>query len=330
MDSIIIDTNQSRRLLIYFLCLFAVLQSGLRDISLLPEENDTQTYEKVYSECSKKSWGEVLMAPVSFNSDYEERDAGYPILIKITQLFVDDFTFFMFLTSSVFIAAIGFLIDKYVKTHLGVILSFLIYYALFTNIVNSFMRQAIALSIVIFALKYIVSRDWKRYFALLLVTFTIHSSVIVAIPFYFLPRFSTNRKWLLVSIIISPFLVLCVRFIMILFLTGSVYEQYSEANVESPINYILLIYVVSVLVFLYYYRIIEIEDSEILVSAAIGSMLLLPIAFFGNTLLRVSYYYVVFLIVLIPVLIESLNINENIRILIFSFSISFFLFLTLR
>ena len=308
----------------------AILLSGLRDLNHLPDDNDTPNYQHRYDEVAKASWSELLGGSSLYSSEYGERDSGYPIFMKLTQVFVNDFTFFMFLTASIFIISLGCLINKYVRSPLGVLLSFLIYFALFTNIVNSFMRQAITLSIVLFALRFVLNRDWKRYFGLVLIAFTFHTSAIVAVPFYFLPRFSINRKWLLLAIILFPVMAYCVRSIMSLFLSGSVYDVYSEADTENPMNYILLVLVVSLFVYFYFDRITEIKDHELLICGALGSMLLLPVAFLGNTILRVSYYYVLFIIVLIPVLIDRIKMHRFIRLLVYSLSMCFFLYFIFR
>lgn len=323
-------SNQGRGLLIGILCLIAIFQSGLRDISNLPDTNDTTNYQVRYDEVARSSWGELIGAFSVYNSEYDERDKGYPIFMKLTQFFVNDFTFFMFLTASIFIISLGFLINKYVKSHLGILLSFLIYFALFANIVNSFMRQAVTLSIVLFALRYVLSRDWKRYFSFMLLAFTFHSSAIVATLFYFLPWFCQKRKWLLLALIISPVMVYCISFLMSIFLAGSVYGQYADADADNPINYIILVYVVSLFVYLYYDKIKEIKDYELLICGTLGSMILLPIAFLGNTILRVSYYYVLFLVVLVPVLIDHVKTHKSIRLLVYYLSICFFLYFIIK
>lgn len=318
--------NQGKGLLIGILCLFAIMQSGLRDISQLPDANDTPNYQHRYEEVAKSSWGDLLDVFSVYSSEYDERDSGYPIFMKLTQLFVNDFTFFMFLTAAIFIVSLGYLINKYVKSYLGVILSFLIYFALFTNIVDSFMRQAITLSIVMFALRYILSRDWKRFFLLVLVALTIHSSAIVAVPFYFLPKFCENRKWLLLALVISPIMVYGIRFVMSFFLAGSVYEQYADGDGDNPMNYLLLVYAVSLLAFKYFDKIKKMNDSSLLLSGVLGSLLLLPITSVGNAILRISYYYVLFVIVLVPVLIDNVKMHKSIRLLLYYFSMCFFLY----
>lgn len=323
-------SNQGRGFLIGILCMLAILQSGLRDISQLPDANDTPNYQYRYEEVSKSSWGELFDVFSVYSSEYGERDRGYPIFMKVTQVFINDFTFFMFLTSAIFIVSLSYLINKYVKSFLGVILSFLIYFALFTNIVDSFMRQAITLSIVLFALRYILTRDWKRYFLLVLIALTIHSSAIVAVPFYFLPRLCGNRKWLLLALIISPVMVYCIRSFMAIFLVGTVYGQYTEEDAENPMNYIMLVYVVSLFVFICFDKLKEIKDSDLLMSASLGSLLLLPITAVGNTVLRISYYYVLFVIVLVPIIIDNIKMHKLIRLLVYTSSTCFFLYFIAR
>jgi hypothetical protein len=308
----------------------AILQSGFRDITQLPEENDTPVYQYVYEEIQKTSWSSILSSFSFYSSSYEERDGGYPILIKITQLFCSDFTVFMLLTATIFFIPFGCLVYKYVNSIWGIVLSFLIYFAIFSNIANSFMRQSITLGIVLIALRYIVRREWKKYFGILLAAFTIHTSAVIAFPFYFLPRFAKSRKWLLAVLAVSPILVIYVNVMLNYFLSGSVYENYSSDDVVNPMNYMLLLIAISVLSYVFYSEICLIDDFEILISGVIGAMFLLPIVSFGGTMLRISYYYAIMLVPLIPVIIDNMKISEYLKYFVYIFSILFFLFIILR
>ena len=299
------------------------MQSGLRDISKLPDYNDTPVYQAKYNQLLVTPWSSVFDDFSIFSSEYDVRDSGYEVFMKLTQYISRKFIFFMFITAILFIVPFGVLVHRYIKTYLGIILSFTIYFSLFTNIVNSFMRQAVVLGIILFAIKFIVSRDWKKYFLVILIAFSIHFSSIVAIPFYFLPKLASSRKWLLFSYALSPVLFFFKNSLFSFFLTGTAYDNYMSAEAVNPTNYVLFLISIALLSYLFYKDICKVVNYEILISGVIGTMLLLPVIFMGNTMLRISYYYVIVTIPLIPVILDSLN--RNIRIPIYFCTIAFFL-----
>lgn len=323
-------SDKIRCFLVIVFCLIAIFQSGLRNIDNLPTGNDTKNYQYIYEKTSKLEWSDLWSSFIFVGSEYSERDLGYPLFIKITQAVWTDFTFFMFLTAILFIVPFGLLISRYVKSSFGVILSYLIYFALFTNIVNSFMRQAVVLGIFLFALRYVIEKSWKKYYAMLLVAFTIHNSAIVAVPFYLLPKLKQKRGWTLLALSLLPVLIYFTNSFLPYLLGGTVYANYIDAETVSPINYALFVVGVSVFTFFTYKKMGNVPNFDILIGGVIGSLVLMPIVFLGNTMLRVSYYYVLLLIPLIPVLIDNVKMKKPIRLVVYAFSISFFLYFIFR
>lgn len=314
-----------RRILIILFSLIAIFQSGLRDLNNLSEENDTPNYLRRFEEVQRTPWSAMFNQFGLYSSDYGDRDSGYPLFMKITQVFSEDFTFFMFLTAIIFMIPLGVIINKYVKSSLGIILSFLIFFALFLNIINCFMRQAITLAICMFALKYVLSRKWIKYFGLILIAFTIHTSSIIAVPFYFLPIFSKSRKWLFVALIASPILIM-ISNVLLSYLAGSVYENYMSEDEFGSLSLVLLIYTVSILTFLFFNKMNVDHKSNLIVSGVIGSLASLPFVYFGGTVGRVGYYYILVIIPLIPMIIDTVVLNKFLRLIIYAFSMSFFLY----
>jgi len=313
-----------RAFLITVFCIVAVVLSGTRDLDHLPNGNDTPNYYIIYQNVEWSTWGGLLRNLSLFSDEYSGRDTGYSVFVKATQLISTDFMFFMFFTAMFFMIPFGMLIFKYVKSYGGIILVFLLFFALFSNIINSFMRQAISLGIVLFAFRYIESRDWKRYFGILLVAFLIHGSSLIVAPLFFLPLLTRNKKWLVMALMASPVLIVFSRRIFSFVLVGSIYEVYGESEVSSPITYTLFVFLISLFAVLYYKGITESGQYGILLGAVIGSLLMLPIVFMGNTMLRISYYYVLPTMLLFPVAIDQLNTTSSTRKIIYFILIAIF------
>lgn len=320
-------TERNKRiLLISIFCIAAIFQSGLRDIAKLPAENDTPNFLFMYENVSNTSW-EILIDNFSFYSiDYRERDLGYPLFVKLTQFLCSDFTFFMFLTAAIFLIPFSILIYRYVKSYSGIFLSFLIYFSLYANIVNSFMRQAISLGIILYGIKYIITPNWKKYYSLLLIAFVIHGSAVLVIPLYYLPKIVKSRKWLLLALFISPILMQFTAVIVNYLTKGSVYESYGEDEMRAPINYVMYLFFVALLCYFSYNKLILIPNCKVLIAGILGTTLLLPLIWMGGTVIRISYYYSIFIIPIISLMIDNIIRDKNIRIITYAISILFFIF----
>lgn len=324
-------TERNKRiLLISIFCIAAIFQSGLRDIAKLPAENDTPNYFDMYKRMSNTSWRMLIDNFSIYSTDYGERDLGYPIFVKLTQFLCDDFTFFMFLTATIFMVPFSMLIYKYVKSSWGIVLAFLIFFSLYNNIINSFMRQAIALGLVLFGVKYIINSNWKKYFSLLLGAFVIHSSAVAAIPLYFLPQFTNSRRWLMVLLVISPLLMSMTPVLIKVLTIGTVYERYGMDDKLNPVNFIMFLFATALMTFVFFKKIKFVLDSNILLAGMLGTILLVPIIWMGGTMIRLSFYYSIFIVPLLPLVLDRMNIGKSKRSLAYFVGILFFLYMILK
>lgn len=319
-----------RQILVLIFCLISVTLSGLRNPDSEIIGVDTPTYRYTYNELERTSWYDLINNFSYYSVEYEGREKGYDFFVKFTQIFIDNFRFFMFLTAAFFIIPVGMIIYRYVKSYEGLILSFTIYFALFTSIPNGLMRQAITLGVFLLATKYVETREWIKFYVIIALLFTIHNSIVIAIPFFFMYKHCTSKKYLLIALIAAPVLVAVSSTLMYRILAGTVYELYGESDGFGLVNILLLIGAISLLTYFYFDKVKKIEGSNFLICGVIGTLFCLPFIRLGGTVLRISYYYFVFFIPLLPVLIDCACKDRVIRWLAYLFSISFFLFFIFR
>lgn len=119
------------------------------------------------------------------------------------------------------------------------------------------LRQAIAMSIFLFAMKYIKRRDWKKYFLWIIVATLIHTSALVYIPVYFIYRMKVDITKM--AIIYGGVLVLLpvINKVMVFIISKTRYAWYFDSQYNTN-NFYLLGFLVSlffliVLLFYYYY-----------------------------------------------------------------------------
>ncbi len=315
--------NYGHLLLICIFSILAILQSGLRDVD---NYVDAPIFMEQYRILSYTPWHEVIDEFSFFSNEYEERDVGWPMFVKTTQMLYNDFRFFMFLIATIFLVSLSNLIYRYVKSYLGIILAYLIYFALYSIIVNALMRQAVAISIIMFSTKYVTCRNWKKYYSLLAVSFLIHSSSIVAFPLYFIPKYFSSRKKLLAAILVGISLIPFSYSVLSFVATGTTYEQYISQSQMNPQNYILLIIFVSLITYFYYNEIKRVENYKLLIAGVVGASVLLPIVSMGGALVRIMFYYSVLLMPLIPNIIDNIPEGRGFRVFVYFIALSFFSF----
>ena len=291
-----------------------VLKSALRPYTYYIEGNDTNHYYDLYYRVSITSWKELLYNFSYFGQSYSDRDLGYSFFVKSTQLFTTDFRHFLFIIAIIFIVPIAMLIYKNVHTKTGIIISWLIYASLFSYLVDTAIKQSIALGVIWASIGLVQKRKWYFYFPIVALCSTIHGSAILAIPLYFFLSFK-KFKFLLVGILFAiPFLILYGRFLVMYLAADTIYEMYANYESDSkPIVYTMMMLLVVLATVINYKRISRLENSSLYIGSVITAMALSTMAWIYPTLLRMTFYYSVFIIVLIPNIIRVMNASKEIK-----------------
>jgi len=103
-----------------------------------------------------------------------------------------------------------FLVKSYYRFNFPVFTFFLLLCSAHYLIQSNLVRQILAVSIVLFNLKYAVEKDWKTYLLICVIAFTIHHSSIVSLlflPFCFFDGGYQYMKWLFAGLWIISVLI---------------------------------------------------------------------------------------------------------------------------
>ena len=113
------------------------------------------------------------------------------------------------------------------------------YYFAYLNL----MRNYVALAIVLYALKYIEKREPIKYILWTLLATTIHTSVIVYLPLYYIYSIKINR-WLVLGIVVVAGLALPIIDTVARYVVGFTdygwYYNLSNSNVVPQITYLII------------------------------------------------------------------------------------------
>lgn len=232
--------------------------------------DDWISYYPAFQKCE---WDFINFNVFEYNIEWPF-EPGFTFLMCLCKSIFDNFHFLVFVCTLInTILLFNFLKDKVNNIPLAIVL-YLCFggYLMNTNI----MRNAIAILIVINALKYIEQRNPIKYYALCLLALSFHLSAIFYFPLYFFFHKRCN-KWLYVSVFISGNMVFLLH-IPIVMKIISVFlgdvegliqtkiESYTESDMADASTAISIGYIerllTGVLIFCYYDKLIEIRKSN--------------------------------------------------------------------
>lgn len=293
---------------IILICIIFIIQAGFRDYE--HSVNDTANYLQWYIQLQNRSLGDVLTEFSFFYDGYEDRDPGFAVFVKLTQLISTNFRFFLLLVAALISIPICRILYKLTPSVAGLFLAALVYEVLFANFFETGIRQTIAMGIVFSSFGYILEEKPVKHYLLIILAYTIHSSAVFFAPFYLLLHIKNQKLLLGGAIVFSPILMLYAKQIIAFLGAGTIYESYaveSEHNLGTPV-FSLLLFVV-VIVTLFNYKRIEAfyPYHRIVFSAMAMALILMPYTWVDSNFIRLIFYYLIFIMPLIPVIIENVT-----------------------
>lgn len=308
-------TNQKKaiRNYIYVNCFVLALFSGLRNLGV---GEDTYSYYLTYHQIEKESWKQLFLSLQNFLQNGEERDVGYPILVKFTQLFVVNFQFFLMLCAGFFYYALATFIKNNTNNLIEVILALSIFYALFYYVFSmTAIRQSLTMAATLFCYQLIKKKKLIPFLVIILLFSTIHKSVLIYIPFYFLCRIKSGKYLFSIILLLFPVLFIFKEKLTFLFLNIGGYDEYEKSDGAGTLTFTILLLVIAIGAYLRKDVILQKLPSAKNYFIAFGlAILLLPLSWVNPALLRITMYFSIFMILLIPSIMMSLqNYSQEIR-----------------
>lgn len=238
------------------------------------------------------------------------------------------FRFLLIVTSFLSFCGVYKFIDRYSTNKLlSIIIYICIDYYIFTF---SGLRQSISISIICFAYKYIIDRDFKKFILLIIIAFLFHKSSLVFLPAYFLYNFKISGLKHFMMICIIP-ITYFFRVKIILLLESMVYSSYGIVN-NSGEGYKLLFLYSLVLLLISLFKDKFIQNNEInnmMYNFFYAGFILQILATVEGNAYRATKYYMLVLLCVFPNLVNifSNNTKKNIiYVSIFVLFIAFFIY----
>ena len=283
--------NKKIKILLFSLSIIQlILIQGLRDINL---GSDMPYYWKYYDL--------QLLYDINHLS-FSRYEILFKIVTKIITTVTTNKQLYLLMFSLLSNVPIALVVYKKSKNPIMSTLLFLAFG--FYNFNFSGLRQAVAFGIIFYSYIFITERKLIKFLISIAIASLFHTSAIVFLPAYFLYNFKITRLKIIAIIFIDVAIYIFKEQIFAFF-NSLFYENYTMV-VTNSINWMIMCLVI-VFICLIFYKKIKSKDSSILYNlVVVGSsiMLLAPIA---NNILRISNYYFMFIILLIPEVVYSLK-----------------------
>ena len=325
-----------RIIYIVIVLFFLLLEVALRGPSV---GSDTPVYMMMYDQIADTSWGEIWtnfrLRYLYFQGTY---DAGFNVIEKFIHSFITtDFHIYCFIIGLTFFIPLGLLIYRYSKNIYFSMFALVMYTSLFHVIALAGGRQLYAMGFCILALMEVDGNKYIRAVVYVLIGVLFHMTALLFLGYILLNYFwfKGGKKLHFFTFFTIPF-VLSFTNTIILFMAdmsgNEKYKAYGEGEIQGGAwTFIILMELLSLFCFWslnsrYIYE--ERKDIGKMYNTLPFVTFFAPLIYSNGSMIRISMYYHLYMMQLIPFACEKFFGKKNIKVYLF-LVIIFLVFLTL-
>ncbi len=286
--------KKNQRALLFFFVVMTIL------VALRHETvgKDTSNYTYYFKQFSGMSWERLWK---------ESLEWGFSFFNKIVSLFTQDPQVFFVITA---IVSFALIYPTYKRLCVDSSLTIILYVTMSTFVMTfSGIRQMLAVCIGFLAYECTRNKKIVPFIVCVIIALTFHTSAFMLVFMYPLYHAKITKKWLFVVVpAIAVIFVFSKPFFSVIGLLLMQFTEY-DVSVTQTGAYSMLILFVAFAVFAYL-----IPDEETLDSETIGlrnflllSVVLQMFAPLHTIAMRMNYYYIIFIPLLLPKIIEARN-----------------------
>ncbi len=263
---------------------------------------DLPNYEYIFNTISRSNWQ---------NAFERSAETGYSFLNKFVSLFTNDFRWLLIVTS---VLSVCFIARSYIKHSNDASLTIALFITT-SNFVLLFsgLRQSIAISIGFLAYEFVRKKKLIWFLIAAIIAMLFHTSAFMLLFMYPLYHAKITRNWLLAIIPLQGLVFVFNK--QIFGYMGLLLNQFTKYDTEisSTGAYVMLILFIIFAVFAYLIP----EESELDAdTVGLRNFLLLAVLLqmftpLHDIAMRINYYYIVFIPLLIPKIINYRSIRFN-------------------
>lgn len=316
--------KNGKRNYIILISIILILESCLRSMFIGPD--DTWNYYNAF--ITYKDINQLNIVNVFrdgyINNELYAKDPGFIVLLYLFHLFSDNYQVFLFFAACIYFIPLGIVINRYTSSIKETVFSYILHMALFHVIALCCLRQQIATGLGLFVFLSIVDKKIIRAIILFIIGFTIHKSLILILLPIAVVKLLHNHLRIVHwgAILVVPLILVIARQIITFMggLTGNdYYLNYAESEGSGAYTFIILAELCSIFCLitisklnLSYFSFTQKYLYSMLPMLSICA----PLIIVDGAMIRISQYFTLYLVVLIPMAIRYNNkILTNINLL---------------
>lgn len=189
--------KKNRDTVLILACIILAIGAGFRDIYYWP---DTFVYVLSFREHTPT----IDSFSIS-DKPFGYSEMGFYFIQVIIKTLIDNATVFFLIISAISFYFLYKDIKQYSIFPLIGLCAYIARFIIGRNFIQ--IRAGIAYVVLMLSIKYIFEKDWKRYFLIVFIAWTLHRSCIVAVPLYFVCNWIHVKKWHVYVALVFSFLV---------------------------------------------------------------------------------------------------------------------------
>lgn len=316
-------SNRSRITFIVLVSLFIMLEASLRSIDV---GSDTPNYVHYFEETFETPWEDLLNQFIMrYFTDENEQDIGFFILAKTVSTFTESFQVYTFILLCIFFIPLGIFLYKYTSDFLQLTLAYVFFISLFLIFPMTGARQIQAMGPGILAVSYIGDRKLWKSLLCVLFGLMLHSSLLLIVPYILLCYFkpSLGKLFHLLSFLFVPIVLMFTNQIILLMADASGMEKYKVYG-EDEIQGGAFVFII-LLVLMSFFCYISLKKDYLEEHERIQRLYLVlpfmtlfgPLIHSNGSMIRISMYFHMYLMVLIPYSLDVLFPPEKRKLMYF-------------
>ena len=270
--------------------------------------NDTEKYIEVFKSAAEKKWYLLFVTKL---------EKGYVFINILLSYLTNNARVFLIILGIIFNYSIYEFIKKNSSNYYLSIITYLFFLYYYTSMTA--FRQFFAISILLYALNFLKEKQLLKYILAVFIAFLFHKTAIIALLIYPLYYMKYNNKRSLILIITSVLIVLTIE-PLLKYITDLGIIKYEYKVRETGLSIANILY--SLVYFaLYIYAVIcknnnNTEKYDFTIYILLLSFCINLIGIRMNIIHRLSDYFSIYTIILLPNLIEEMKKKEIKRIVI--------------
>lgn len=243
-----------------------------------------------------------------WNFTYYDWEYGFILLTKLLGMILPSYTSYYAIIALITLIPVAiFIYQNTEKVWLGTFM-YINFFLFFMQM--NFIRQAIAVSITLFAWQFIRKKKFFKFTLVILIASLFHTTVLVMIPFYFITKLRpTGKQVIFYGYALTVFYFSSMGIINLV--TKVFHQEYN--NTQFILEGISLIYTVVPIIILIFTminaeKILKINpDNRYVISMVFAGTFFMIIMARHSILERFSYYFFIYIALLVPELISSVE-----------------------